>query len=97
MKELQFKGTEYLSMENSFGVIRESEKVELNITFWFHDGCIGYELYDDATDGDEWYAEGYIQYNEDNEIEDYDGVFSLPDSIIEKLKELGYNTEYLED
>lgn len=88
----EFKAIESLSLENSFGTIKEQENIELSVTIGI-DGETGwFEIYDTDTGGDEWYGEGGLWF-EGKHLTDYDGVFSLPICIVNKLKELGYDTE----
>jgi hypothetical protein len=93
--EIKFQATESLRMENSFGTIREQDQIILSITIGINeDGDYGwFELFDDATGGDDWYAEGGLWFD-GKELTDYDGVFGLPLCIIEKLEELGFDAEY---
>jgi hypothetical protein len=48
----------------------------------------------------DWYIEELDEYEEgglwfdENELTDYDGVFSLPEQLITFLEEQGYNMEY---
>jgi hypothetical protein len=55
-----------------------------------------FEFYDIKSGGENWYASGGIWFDENKCINDYDGVFELPNEIIEKLKEIGYDTSYVE-
>jgi hypothetical protein len=89
--------TEHLTLENSFGIIRENAEVKLNCTVGIKDHTYGwFEVFDDEdNEGQDWHAEGGLWF--DNwEVTDYDGVFSLPKGVIELLKENGYNTEEVE-
>ena len=89
--------TEHLTLENSFGIIRENAEVKLNCTVGIKDHTYGwFEVFDDEdNEGQDWHAEGGLWF--DNwEVTDYDGVFSLPKGVIELLKENGYNTEKVE-
>ena len=85
--------TEHLTLENSFGIIRENAEVKLNCTVGIKDHTYGwFEVFDEETGGQDWHAEGGLWF--DNwEVTDYDGVFSLPSGVIELLNEKGYNTE----
>jgi len=85
--------TEHLTLENSFGIIRENAEVKLNCTVGIKDSTYGwFEVFDEETGGQDWHAEGGLWF--DNwEVTDYDGVFSLPSGVIELLNEKGYNTE----
>ncbi len=93
----EFKAIEGLSLENSFGTIKAEENIELNVTIGIDDadGTGWFELYDEETGGDEWYGEGGLWFD-GKELTDYDGVFALPVCVINKLKELGYDTTYAE-
>ena len=91
-----FKAYESLSMENSFMVVREQEDIELNVTIGIHDDESGwFELYDEESGGDEWYAEGGLRF-EDGKLVDYDGVFALPVCIIQRLQNMGIDTSEVE-
>jgi len=82
-----------LRMSNSFGTIRKEDNVEVECILRFRNEDRGsFELYDLKTGGDDWYAEGGLWFK-NGRLRDYDGVFSLPSFIEDKLKELGYNTE----
>lgn len=96
MKQITFNTKESLSLENSFGTIRQESDVNLVVTLSFiNDTYSAFEFYDEESGGEDWYAEGGIWHDENKVIHDYDGVFSLPEPIIKKLNELGYNTEEL--
>jgi len=87
--------TEHLTLENSFGIIRDAE-VLLDCTVGIKDHTYGwFEVFDRETNGVDWYAEGGLWF-EGLWVTDYDGVFSLPRGVIELLKENGYNTEEVE-
>lgn len=92
----EFKAVESLSLENSFGTLKAEENIELNVTIGIKDDEYGwFELYDTESGGDEWYAEGGLWLT-DKVVNGYDGVFALPRCIIDKLKELGYDTTEVE-
>ena len=94
-EEYTIKTREDLTLENSFCVIREQSGVELEITLGFKNKEYGYfEFYDVETGGEDWYAEGGL-WIEGKEIVDYDGVFSLPISLIKLLNEKGYSTDQI--
>jgi hypothetical protein len=55
-----------------------------------------FEIYDVKTGGDRVYAEGglwFDEYEGVNYLRDYDGVFELPEYIMDKLVEWGYNMD----
>jgi len=96
IKQETFTAVQNLTLENSFGVIDSEESVQLEITVGIKSEDYGwFEFYDLKSDGNEWYAEGSLQI-EGKSITGYDGVFSLPDPVISKLKEWGYNTDEVE-
>lgn len=86
-----FTAIEGLSLENSFGTLKAEDQVKLSVTVGINRPEYGwFEFYDEETDGDEWYCEGGLWF-ENNELTDYDGCFCLPNFILDKLEELGYN------
>lgn len=88
--QYNWTATETLNLENSFGLVATKKNVKVNYSLWIIDDSHGgFEL-----DGgsDDWYAEGGLWF-EGMDLVDYDGVFELPKTIIDKLQELGYNTE----
>ena len=90
------KAVEHLSLDNSFGTISEEDGVQLEIIVGFRDKDYGYfEFYDTETNGEKWYAEGGL-WLEGKTIVDCDGVASMPTSIINFLKEKGYDTSEIE-
>ena len=85
-----FKATQSLSLGTSYGTIRVERDVELDVTVGIHDNTSGYyEIYDTKTSGEDWYAEGCLEFDQ-MDLVGYDGCFSLPNVVIDKLKELGY-------
>jgi hypothetical protein len=94
--EVEFIATESLSLENSFGTIKEQNDIELQVTIGINSVDYGwFEIYDVQSGGEEWYAEGGIWF-QGMTIVDYDGVFALPRCIIEKLREMGYDVSEVE-
>jgi hypothetical protein len=91
LKEHNFKVIESLSLETSYGTVREKNDVELNVTVGIKDDSYGwFELYDIESGGEEWYAEGGLWFD-NKTLTDYDGVFALPKCVEDKLIELGYD------
>ena len=93
-KKETFITTMNLVLENSFGVIGAEDNVELEVTVGIkEDGTYGwFEFYDTKSGGEDWYAEGGLWF-EGITLTDYDGVFSLPDFVTNKLNEWGYDTD----
>jgi hypothetical protein len=92
----EFTTTEGLILENSFGTIKGEYDVKLNVSIGINNDTYGwFELYDIETGGDEWYAEGGLWFN-GKIVTMYDGVFALPKSVTDKLRELGFNVSEVE-
>jgi len=89
--EINFKTKVYLSSSNSYGIVREKEEVDIEVCIGVQETtCSGYfEFYDINSGGEEWYAEGSLEFS-GMVLNGYDGIFELPNFIIDKLKELGY-------
>jgi len=92
-QKYEFTVVESLALENSFGTLKQEDKVELECCVGINSEDYGwFEFYDVETGGDNWHAEGSLTID-NKTITDYDGVFELPDFIVGKLEELGYNCE----
>lgn len=93
-QEWNWVGEANLSLENSFGTLARQRGVKLEFSLGIHEGgATGwFEFYDTDTGGERWYAEGGLWFD-GLVLMDYDGVYSLPQEILDKLNELGYNTE----
>lgn len=92
----EFKAVESLSLENSYGTIKEQKDINLHCTIGIKDEEYGwFEIYDEESGGDEWYAEGGLWFK-GKRITMYDGVFALPRCILQKLEEIGYNISEIE-
>tara|TARA_R110000772_G_scaffold223563_2_gene334120 strand:- start:495 stop:785 length:291 start_codon:yes stop_codon:yes gene_type:complete len=89
----EFEATQSLSLGNSFGTIREEDNVKLQVTVGIKSESSGwFEVYDIETGGDDWYAEGCLDFD-GMDLVGYDGCFSLPEVVIDKLKTLGYKDD----
>jgi hypothetical protein len=96
MKSETFKVKHSLQLENSFGVLDSEDNIELEVTVGIRkDGGGWFEFADIKSGGNEWYAEGSLEI-EGKEVLGYDGVFSLPSFVIDKLKEWGYDVSEVE-
>ena len=92
----QFVVNQNLSSSNSFGIVKQEDNVELQVIIGINSETYGwFELYDIESEGSEWYAEGSLKF-ENKKVVGYDGVFCLPQSVIDKLRELGYTYEDVE-
>tara|TARA_R110000824_G_scaffold368013_1_gene557263 strand:+ start:76 stop:387 length:312 start_codon:yes stop_codon:yes gene_type:complete len=75
--------------ENSFGAVGERKTVTLRVHVSVSDNNPtrgSFELYDIVTGGDQFYSEGGLWFDEDNSLTDYDGIFCLPDFIVDCLE-----------
>ena len=91
-----FLSIQNMSLENSFGTIRSEEKVLLNVSIGINSSDYGwFEIYDNRTDGEKWYAEGSL-FIKDKSITGYDGVFALPTCVVDKLQDLGFDVSEVE-
>lgn len=96
MRQETFTTVQSLVLENSFGVLDAEDNVTLEVTVGIKSNDYGwFEMYDVESGGEDWYAEGGL-WIKDNQITGYDGVFSLPDPVINKLKEWGYDVSEVE-
>jgi hypothetical protein len=95
-KSEDFQVTAYVTKSTSYGIIDKQDGVELDVTLEmdFDEQYGWFEISDVETGGDDWYASGGI-WVKGNKVVDYDGVFSLSDFIIDKLKEWGYDVSDL--
>lgn len=95
-QQIEMDVTTDMIRQNSFGIIDEESKVELHITIGIKSDTYGwFELYDVKSGGNDWYAEGGLWFD-GKEVTDYDGVFCLSSYIVDKLKEMGYDTSNIE-
>lgn len=96
MKQETFIKQTNVNAQNSFGIIASEKDCQLEFTIRIHDGekTGSFELADVKTGGNKWYAEGGLWFDE-KELVDYDGVFELPEEILDKLEEWGFNVEYI--
>ncbi len=96
-KEIRKTVKQTLQMENSFGVIRKEEDVEIEFIARLPKNHYGsFEMFDKKTGGENWYAEGGLWFA-GNELTHYDGVFSLSDVILNILKEHGYDVKEMKN
>lgn len=80
-------------------VLDRAKNVEMRVTVGLKDERYGYfEVYDIASDGERFYAEGGLWFDEDRKLVDYDGVGELPDivSILirDEMADLKYDMSY---
>jgi len=93
-KEITKIVKENLKMENSFGIVRTEDNVEVTYIVRLPKHHYGsFEIFDNASGGENWYAEGGLWFK-DKTLTDYDGVFALLPVVIEILEENGFDCEY---
>jgi|688.fasta_scaffold842831_2 hypothetical protein len=84
--------------EETFNVTT-SRGTELEVTVGIkNEGYGWFELYDVETGGERVYAEGGLWFSKEGDttyLRDYDGVFELPDYIMDKLVEMGYSMDWI--
>ncbi len=86
---------ETMHYETSHGVVPNSEATTTMVTaFKINDETHygSYEWYDKETGGERFYAEGGLWFNDDMELEDFDGCFNLPPDLIQYM----YENDYLD-
>jgi hypothetical protein len=95
-QKYEFQAKESLSLENSFGVLKQEDDILLNVIIGINNPDYGwFEVYDESTGGEEWYAEGGLWFD-GKTVTEYDGVFALPRTVVSKLIELGYDVSEVE-
>ena len=90
--EKQFRKLMYVGYETSMSphINREKKVMEYNVG-WNKDEERGwFEMYDEESGGEDYYAEGMLEFDE-NKLVGYDGVFDLDENIIDCVKEMGAN------
>ena len=91
----EFTVTETISYHNSFGKVGpDYPDVEFNVIVSVNDETRqGWWQIDG--DGGLHNASGGLWFDDNRKLTDYDGIFSLPYYIGEKLKEHGYDVSFL--
>ena len=86
-----FESAHYVRLENSFGKINNFKMVKFRGHVGFHNRHLGwFEIYDMESGGEEWHAMGDL-FLDGKVVTGYDGVFSLPECVMDKLEELGFD------
>jgi hypothetical protein len=87
---LSMERESWVCMEGSWGATPRVKRT-MKITAWVNTekGRGGFEVFDVESGGEEYYGSGGIWLDDDNYINDYDGVGSLDMDIIVWLDELG--------
>lgn len=80
-----------LCLETSFATYNHMQDVKVKFTIGIIDDERGYfELSDVETGGEKWYADGGLWFD-GKKLIDYDGVFELPEQIIDELENMSYD------
>tara|TARA_R110000772_G_scaffold152807_2_gene263683 strand:- start:381 stop:680 length:300 start_codon:yes stop_codon:yes gene_type:complete len=89
-----FKVVDGLIRQTSYGVVDKEKDVVINVSVGYRaeDDYGWFELYDEKSGGDKWYAEGGLWFN-GLELVDYDGVFELSSFIADFLHKKGFDVE----
>ena len=97
-QEKSFKKVRYVGWESSMSPIVEREKKTMQYHVgWIKDEERGWwELYDEESRGEDYYAEGTLGFD-GNELNDYDGVFSLDEEIVKCLEEMGADVKEMKE
>ncbi len=89
-----FKVVDGLIRQTSYGVVDKEKDVVISVSVGYRaeDDYGWFELYDEKSGGDKWYAEGGLWFN-GLELVDYDGVFELSSFIADFLHKKGFDVE----
>lgn len=90
--EKQFRKLMYVGYETSMSphINREKKVMEYNVGWNKEEERGWFEMYDEESGGENYYAEGMLEFDE-NKLVGYDGVFSLDENIIDCVKKMGAN------
>lgn len=83
---------QYVAMGTLTGLVAPRVKRNMDITVCVngHEGW--FEMYDEESSGEDFYASGGLRFRNDKLV-GFDGVSSLPDEILNKLEEHGYGLD----
>lgn len=90
-----FTVTRHLSKSNSFGTVAQGKDIELTVNMHYNrnEERGSFEFSDD--DG-EWYAEGMLIFT-DGVLTDYDGVYAVPDFVLDWLQVQGVDVRHMRE
>ena len=96
--EKNFKKVRYVGWERSTSPIVEREKKTMQYSVWWDKDNQrgGFEILDDETYGDDYYAEGGLEFT-DKVLDGYDGVFSLDEEVINCLEDWGADVKQMKE
>jgi len=90
----------YVRKENSFGWVDEPNHINMEVNIFGDENGVphAYEMYEADSDDDYYYASGVLEVDfidKKGYLTGYDGIFSLPEFIIDAVEEMGYDVEEL--
>ena len=90
------KEVEYVNYQTSFSSTEPQSRTMNYEIWWDRDNNYGgFELYDEESGGEDYYAEGGLWFDEDT-LTDYDGMFEIPATVVDTLKKMGANVKDFE-
>jgi len=92
----KWKEVEYVNYQTSFNSTKPESRT-MNYEVWWdkdHENG-GFELYDEESGGNDYYGEGGLWFSGEL-LTDYDGMFELPEAVVDVLKKMGANVEDFE-
>jgi len=86
-----------VALSNSFGVVDAENHVELTVhmNYDYEKKYGSFEFYRTGTE--EWYGSGGLWVDENNELADYDGVYSLMRFVLDWLQGVGVDVSYMRE
>ena len=88
-KVIEWEAVQNVAMETSYGLMHPRIQRTMNYAISIGDDHSWFEMHDEESGGEDFYAEGVLEFN-GKRLTGYDGVFELPDEIVNKIVELGY-------
>jgi len=94
----KFSKVRYVGWATSMSPIVEREKKTMEYNVWWDkdDQCGGFEMYDEETYGEDYYAAGCLDFT-DTTLDGYDGVFSLDEEVVNCLEEWGADVKQMRE
>lgn len=96
--EKSFKKVCYVGWERSITphIEREKKIMKYNVGWDKEEGRGWFEMYDEESRGDDYYAEGGLEFTGIT-LDGYDGVFSLDEEVIKCLEDWGADVEQMKE
>lgn len=90
------KEVEYVNYQTSFNSTKPESRTMNYEVWWDRDGENGsFELHDEESGGNDYYGGGELWFSGDL-LTGYDGIFELPEVVVDILKKMGANVEDFE-